>query len=332
MNNLNRALGHNPAEVIELLNRRAHNKNKDHNDGRKIALIVEGGGMRGVLSAGSLFALDILGYHNAFDEVYATSAGGVNAAYFLSGQGALGISVYFDDISSLRFANPLRFWKIIDVDYVYDHIVPHIKVLNEQSIRTGRPNFHLGLTDVASGKNLMMDVKKSSFKISSILKASSAIPVLYNRTVQLGSNRYVDGGLTDILPIARAVHDGCTDILVLTTRLPGRVSKRPPNWERAIFYIMMGWRFPHLQHAYVSNFQRTIKSREISTGREILHGANIATICPTEEELVVGRVTLDRSTLLAGAKKMGIRTARLMGQTTTDVEIAFDRLAAGTAD
>ena len=78
--------GNNPQAVIELLNERRDNKNSSNNSNRKLGLIVEGGGMRGVLSAGSLLAVDLLGYINCFDEIYATSAGGVNAAFFLSGQ------------------------------------------------------------------------------------------------------------------------------------------------------------------------------------------------------------------------------------------------------
>jgi len=321
-------LGHNATDVVELLHRRIAAGPGQHHDGRKLALIVEGGGMRGVLSAGSLFALDLLGCRNAFDEVYASSAGGVNAAYFLSGQGELGISVYFDDISSLRFANPFRFWKILDVDYVYDHIVPHVKTLDEHQIRTGRPNLYLGLTDAASGESTMVDIKASTHTVAQLLKASSAIPVLYNRTVPIGAGRYVDGGLSDALPVARAARDGCTDILLLTTRLPGRISKKPPQWERAIFYLMMGWRLPNVQQAYVSNFQRTLQSRAYSTGQERLQGVNIATISPTEAELVVGRITLDRPTLLEGARKMGVRTARVLGLSPHSIEEAFDRISA----
>ena len=59
--------------------------------------------MRGVLSAGSLLGVDLLEFRDYFDAVYAVSAGSVNAAYFLSGQGIEGITVYFDDISSRRF-------------------------------------------------------------------------------------------------------------------------------------------------------------------------------------------------------------------------------------
>src|SRR5690348_395584 len=121
---MDKLLGTCPAAVVDLL--KARSGQPPGRDARKLGLIVEGGGMRGVLSAGALLALHLLGFRNCFDEVYAASAGGVNAAYFLSGQGTLGISIYFDDISNRRFINPLRFWKMLDVEYVYDHVVVKI--------------------------------------------------------------------------------------------------------------------------------------------------------------------------------------------------------------
>lgn len=317
--------------VIDLVNARIAAGEGAFGDGRRLALIVEGGGMRGVLSAGSLYALDLLGCHGVFDAVFAASAGGVNAAYFLSRQGGLGISVYFDDISSLRFANPFRFWKILDVDYVYDRIVPHVKPLDEAAIRDGRADFYLGVTDVDSGKSEYMDVKSSSHRVAQILKASSAIPVLYNRTVTLGARRYVDGGLSDLLPVAKAASAGFTDVLILTTRLDSHLSKRPPRWERAVFFAMMGWFHPALNEAYSTNFERTRRSRAYATGAEIIAGTNVATIGPSQAELVVGRATRDRLTLVEGARRMALRTAATLGRSTQIIDAAFDRLAKGGA-
>ena len=54
----------------------------------KLGLVVEGGGMRGVISGGALIALERLGLTSAFDEVYGESAGAINACYFLAGEAA----------------------------------------------------------------------------------------------------------------------------------------------------------------------------------------------------------------------------------------------------
>ncbi len=61
------------ARKEEKLNRKTNSKKKI-----KSALIVQGGCMRGVFSAGSLIALEKLGLSQAFDAVYGSSGGAVN--------------------------------------------------------------------------------------------------------------------------------------------------------------------------------------------------------------------------------------------------------------
>ena len=62
-------------------------------DTATLALVVEGGGMRGAVSGGGLQALHDLGLRDAFDVVYGSSAGAINATYFLSGQRD-GVDIY----------------------------------------------------------------------------------------------------------------------------------------------------------------------------------------------------------------------------------------------
>ena len=53
-------------------------------DGRRVALVIEGGGMRGVVSAGMTAAIEQLGLRDSFDEVHGASAGAFNAAFLLA--------------------------------------------------------------------------------------------------------------------------------------------------------------------------------------------------------------------------------------------------------
>ena len=124
--------GVNPAAVVSALRERASPQRAGDSprDNKKIALVIEGGGMRGVYSGGGAVALSHLGLAGTFDAVYATSAGVMNAAYFLSQQPLLGIRVYYEDLASRRFYSPLRPWKVLDVDYVFDHVVTVSKRLD----------------------------------------------------------------------------------------------------------------------------------------------------------------------------------------------------------
>src|ERR1700728_2018560 len=82
--------------VVALIRRRREeNSMPGHrDDGRRIALVIEGGGMRGVISAGMTAAIEQLGLTDAFDEVHGASAGGFHGAFLLAGQAAYLAALY----------------------------------------------------------------------------------------------------------------------------------------------------------------------------------------------------------------------------------------------
>src|SRR5690348_3350762 len=77
-------------------------------DGFKVGLAVEGGGLRGVVSAGMVTALEDLGFADAFDDIYACSSGAVNAAYFVTRQTWFPLTIYFDDMTTGEFLDYRR--------------------------------------------------------------------------------------------------------------------------------------------------------------------------------------------------------------------------------
>ena len=121
-----------------------------------------------------------------------------------------------------------------------------------------------------------------------LLKASSALPVLYNRRIVLDGREYVDGGVSDSLPIARAIDNGCTDILVLASRRCDSPEARPNLGEQSLFYMMMGRRYPALMRAFASMHEALNRSRRLATGEEAVGGVNIALIAPCEGDSMVG--------------------------------------------
>ena len=66
---------------------------------QKIALVIEGGGMRGCVTAGMVAALHYLGLRDCFDVVYGSSAGSIIGAYFIAGQLPwFGPELYYDKL------------------------------------------------------------------------------------------------------------------------------------------------------------------------------------------------------------------------------------------
>jgi len=317
--------GTQPRRVLDLILERASpTAGSQPHRSRKLALIIEGGGMRGIVSAGSLLALDLLGFREVFDEIYATSAGGVNAAYFLSGQGKLGMTIYLDDIANRRFINPWRLLKIVDVDYAYDHVISLHKPLDDAAVRASRVRFLLSVTDARSGLNELLDVRARPEPVPLLLKASSALPVLYNRRITLDGQEYVDGGLSDPLPIARAIENGCTDILVLASSRCDSPEARPALWERGVFYIRMGRRYPALMRAFASMHEALNRGRRLATGDEAVDGVNVALIAPCDGDATVGSTAIERARLIRSAYQMAARTFEIFARERAILDALFE--------
>jgi predicted patatin/cPLA2 family phospholipase len=102
--------------------------------------------MRGVVSGGALIAMERLGLTSVFDEVYGESAGAINASYFLAGKAAYGGRIYLEDLTSLRFINPLRRGKILEMDFLIDEVMTSIKSLPIEGVMQSRSRLFVSIT------------------------------------------------------------------------------------------------------------------------------------------------------------------------------------------
>src|SRR5215813_2663129 len=187
--------GINPANAIGLLKERV--AQVQHGiaplDGRKIGLIVEGGAMRGVISCAALQGLEELGMTEVFDEVYGGSAGAVNAAYFLAGQAGYATTIYYQKINNTRFLR--RFWhrQIVNIDDLFDCIIKSERPLRVDKVLASRSQLFITIADARTGEAFLSHPQSSQTPLLTLLKASSAIPLLYNGLVDVDGRACLDG-------------------------------------------------------------------------------------------------------------------------------------------
>lgn len=310
------AFGVNASAAITAIKERHRNRKAGRHepDGRKLALVFDGGAMRAVGPAGGAVALAHLGLTEVFDEVYATSAGVMNASYFLSGQEDMGITIYFDDLTTGRFINPLRFWKIVDVDYLINEIVRKKKPLDTQRVLNSPTRFYATVMNQATGEASLIDVKRSKAPLLTIIKAALAIPLLYNRAVELEGISGMDGGLRIPFPLQEAIDRGCTDILVLLSRSNEYVCPQPSPLECLVFDLFCARGNRSLSQAFSFHHLPSQTARDLALGRAPLGmpGVNIAAFC-TEPSELIHRITVDRGALRAAAVAYGRRALSAFG-------------------
>jgi len=247
----------------------------------KTALIVAGGVMKGVFSGGCLVGLEKLGFSSVFDVVVGISAGAANLAYFLSGQGAEGISIYYRDMNDLRFFDPLRFlkFKVMDIGYVEDTLRYGRRKLNVEAVRNSRSQFYVGVTRSSDGQGQLKNVKEAKDMIMAI-KASMTPPVLafYHTPVVLDGERFVDGGMSIPLPIEEIIklfHP--TDLLVIINRPCNFREKSPSVIEKLLFSLMR----PIIPRSSLGK-SRAEYNRSLDLAMESI---NIGVISPEEDNI-----------------------------------------------
>lgn len=246
----------------------------------------------------------------------------MNASYFLSGQAELGITIYYDCLSDGRFLNPRRFWKVLDVDFVIDHVVRELKPLNIDKILSARSQLFVAAIDKRSGKGMMIDAKKAGVPFLEVCRAAMAIPVLYNRAVNIDGHRCMDGGLAIPFPIHQAIANGCTDLLVLLTRPPSYVCETPGRGSRLLFEVMCAHGHRNLRETYFRQGECSTAARDLAFGRvPQLPAANIATIC-TDESEVVQRTTMNRTVLREAAVRYGRKVLQVFDERSEDWDLA----------
>jgi len=304
--------GVNPLQALENIKRRCQEKKERRNSDLKTALILQGGGMRGVFGAGVCCALEELGYTEGFDEIYGVSAGALNGAYFLSGQAAYGTTIYYQDINNRGFINFFRFRKIVDIDFLMNIIVK-VKPLNFKKLLDSSTTLNIGLTCVSTGKAVMFKNKQRDVDILALLKATAAMPFVYDIPVNIQGTWYLDGGISCPIPVKEAIEAGCTDILVVLTRPK---NYKPGSFEKIFdrFLIEPGIK------KYGENFCRVYKNRyklyeerlRIVKGEQKHKNVNILAIFPAES-IKVKRMTKRESILKNTAIEGATKTLRLFG-------------------
>lgn len=189
-------------------------------DGFRVALAVEGGGMRGTISAGMALALDELGLVTAFDAVYGASAGAITAAWLLSRpQGLRGWTEPAYVRAFIRRSGPLRGRPVADVRALIEELYQTTFPMDFAAVLASPIEFHPLATDAATGQSTdLRPLVGTPAELRVALRASAALPLLAGPPVEFAGRRYYDAGLSESVPYRTALAQGATHVLVLRSR------------------------------------------------------------------------------------------------------------------
>lgn len=292
--------------VLEALRHRRDKGDKpgDRSDGLTIGLAVEGGGIRGVVSAAMLSALEDLGLTGAFDAVYAASAGAINSAYFLCGGCWYPLSIYYDDLTTREFVSVRRFFRgeILNLDYAFGVVFDKLKPLDYDKVIAADVPLNIAVTLADEMRTEVASDFTSRSDLRDALIASAWLPVAVKGTADFRGRRAVDGGVLTPHPYRLALDDGCTHVLSLSTRPIG-----PPSGG-ALISAYAGRHLNRIRNGLGTRFvaaHRDYRRERIMLQRRMAEPGEapyVLDLAPLPWMPEVKRLDMDPGRILAGAR------------------------------
>ena len=235
-------------------------------------LVLEGGAMRGLFTAGVLDVLMERGV--AFDGVVGVSAGACFGCNYKSRQRGRVIRY------NKRFARDPRYcsWRsllttgdLFGADFCYRRLPLELDVFDAAAFEANPVEFHLVATDCATGRSVYKRLDRADERTFDWMRASASMP-LVSRPVPIDGRLYLDGGLSDGIPLRYFESIGFARNVVVTTR-PHGYRKFPARRLALVKPLLM--RHPAIYEALKTrhlwyNAALDYVDRAVAAGRAVL--------------------------------------------------------------
>ncbi len=181
-------------------------------------LVLEGGGMRGLYTAGVLEYL--LEKELFFPYVIGVSAGACMAASYLSRQKGRNKKVNIEFAAHkeyISFRNFIKKREIFGMDYLFDEIPNKHVPYDYETFYKNTEQFIIGTTDCETGKPVYFGKEEYGENILPVLRASSSLPIIAP-IVHFKGRKLLDGGIGNPIPLDKSESDGNQRNVVILTR------------------------------------------------------------------------------------------------------------------
>lgn len=187
-------------------------------------LVLEGGGMKGVYTAGVLdFFLD---KGIEFSSVYGVSAGACHMCSYLSKQRGRALDVNVDYLNTRRYCSLeslVTTGDLFNVSICYSLIPEYLYPYDYEAFKQYQGKAYSVATDIVTGKPEYFRIRDMKADIIKI-RASASLP-LVSRNVKIDGGYYLDGGISDPIPLQQSVMSGNRKNVVIMTKEIGYVRK-----------------------------------------------------------------------------------------------------------
>ncbi len=258
----------------------------------KIGLVLEGGGHRGIYTAGVLdaFAENKI----SFDGVMGVSAGCVHGASFLSGQ--IGRSIryttkYCDNSNYMGIGSLITTGNFFNEKFCYYDLPETLDPFDNDSFDKNQTQFFAVCTDVKTGSAIYHECETLKGEKIKWLQASASMP-LVSKIIKIDDNLLLDGGIADSIPTKKMQELGFEKNIVILTQEAGY--RKNPNSLLPIIKLVYK-KYPKLIEA-IEN-RHIIYNQQLEFLEEQENLGNVIIIRPSEKP-TASRTEKDKEKIL----------------------------------
>lgn len=184
----------------------------------KIGLVLEGGAMRGLFTAG---VLDVFLENNlVFDGAIGVSAGSCFGMNYKSKQ--IGRTIRYNkrfckEPKYCSFRSLFKTGDIFGADFCYNKIPYELDLFDDEAYRNNPMEFYSVSTDVCTGKPVYTKLEDGGKKDIEWVRASASMPMV-SRVVDIDGGHYLDGGISDSIPLEEFQKMGYEKCITVLTK------------------------------------------------------------------------------------------------------------------
>ena len=183
----------------------------------KVGLVLEGGAMRGMFTAG---VLDVFMENNIkVTDIVGVSAGTLFGINYVSKQPKRALRYnlrYINDNRYMSIKSLMRTGNLINKDFTYYKLPFQLDVFDNKTFKQSDINFFATVTNIETGEAEYIKIE-DAFKQMETLRATSALPFI-SEIIEINGKKYLDGGIANSIPVDYFEKQNYDKIIVILTR------------------------------------------------------------------------------------------------------------------
>lgn len=185
---------------------------------RKQGLVLEGGAMRGLFTAG---VMDVLMENGiVFDGIVGVSAGAAFGCNYKSGQIGRVLrynTTYCQDWRYCSFRSLIKTGDLYGADFCYHELPEQLDLFDDEAFQKNPADFYAVCTDCESGEPVYKKIQSAQYTDLEWIRASASMP-LVSRIVDINGQKLLDGGIADSIPLRFMENSGYANNVVVLTQ------------------------------------------------------------------------------------------------------------------